>query len=269
MASTRNSYEQPLEQGSPSLDVLIVGAGFGGIWTLHHLRKQGYTVRIFEAGSSAGGVWYWNCYPGARTDSDVPIYEYSLEELWRDWTWTEKFPGYEELRRYFDYVDQKLDINKDIAFNKRVVEAHFDIVTERWRVRAEDGTEVNPRFLVLCTGFASKEYIPVLKGIESFRGIASHTAKWPQNGIELKGKRVGVIGTGASGVRTICVLVLLLMWITCYPKGPSDTGDCRRCSTSCSFPAHSEFCTTNEAGQVGCSDAEQGQGVVSCVLSTT
>jgi cation diffusion facilitator CzcD-associated flavoprotein CzcO len=105
------------------------------------------------------------------------------------------------LRRYFDHVDKKLDVRKDISFNKRVVKARFDTNTDRWTATTEDGTVVQTRFLVLCTGFASKIYIPNLKGLDSFQGISHHTAKWPQEGVELKGKRVGVIGTGASGVQ--------------------------------------------------------------------
>lgn len=188
---------------------------------LYHLRKLGYSVRIFEAGSDLAGIWHWNCYPGARVDSDVPIYEFSLEELWRDWTWSERYPGYEELRRYFDYVDQKLDIRKDISFNKRVIEAHFDADGNRWRVKAEDGTEAHPRFLVLCTGFAAKAYVPVLKGLESFQGISSHTAKWPQEGIDLKGKRVGVIGTGASGVQVIQEIAGDVEHLTVFQRTPN------------------------------------------------
>ncbi|KAF8828001.1 hypothetical protein HHX47_DHR4000979 [Lentinula edodes] len=202
-AATRMPNGQHIETGSISPDILIVGAGFGGVYTLYHLRKLGYSVRIFEAASDLGGVWRNNCYPGARVDSEVPIYEFSLEELWREWTWTEKFPGYKELRRYFDYVDRKLDIRKDVVFNKYIVKAVFETDTARWRVMAEDGTVVRPRFLVLCIGFAAKAYVPDLKGIESFQGISHHTAKWPEEGLDLKGKRVGIIGTGASGVQVI------------------------------------------------------------------
>ncbi|KAJ4482535.1 cyclohexanone monooxygenase [Lentinula aciculospora] len=189
------------QTNNSSLDILIVGAGFGGIYTLYHLRKLGYSVKIFEAASDLGGVWRNNCYPGARVDSEIPVYELSLKELWRDWTWTEKFPGYEELRRYFDYIDEKLDIRKDVSFNKRVVAAQFEDVPGRWRVSTENGTVVHARFLVLCLGFAAKAYVPDLKGMESFQGISLHTANWPEKGLNLKGKRVGVVGTGASAVQ--------------------------------------------------------------------
>ncbi|KAJ3729462.1 hypothetical protein C8R42DRAFT_651996 [Lentinula raphanica] len=195
------STTQPVAR--PSLDVLIVGAGFGGVYMLFHLRKIGLNVNIFEAASDLGGVWRNNCYPGARVDSEIPEYDLSLEEIWQDWNWTEKFPGYEELRRYFNHIDQKLEIRKDVSFNKRVVAARFDTNVNRWEVTASDGTVVNPRFLVLCTGFAAKPYTPHLKGIDLFQGINCHTAEWPENGLDLKGKRVGVVGTGASGVQVI------------------------------------------------------------------
>ncbi|KAJ3844988.1 cyclohexanone monooxygenase [Lentinula raphanica] len=205
----------------PPLDVFIVGAGFGGIYMLYNLRKLGYSARIFEAASDLGGVWRNNCYPGARVDSEVPVYDLSLEELWRDWTWTEKFPGFEELRRYFDYIDQKLEVRKDISFDKRVVAAKFNANMNRWEVTASDGTVIQSRFLVLCTGFAAKPYTPQLKGIERFRGISHHTAKWPEKGLDMKGKRVGVIGTGASGVQVIQEIAEDVEHLTVFQRTPN------------------------------------------------
>ena len=105
------------------LDALIIGAGFSGLYQLYRLRQRGFSVRLFEAGADLGGIWHWNCYPGARVDSHVPNYEYSMEELWRDWNWTERFPAWDELRRYFNYVDGKLDLSRDIRFDTRVTHA--------------------------------------------------------------------------------------------------------------------------------------------------
>jgi cation diffusion facilitator CzcD-associated flavoprotein CzcO len=186
-----------------NLDALIVGAGFSGVHQLHHLRSLGLSAKIFEAGASLGGTWYWNCYPGARVDSDFSIYQFSMEELWRGWTWSERFPDRTELRAYFDYVDKKLNITKDVVFNTRVVAAEFDTNTDRWTVTAKDGTVVHPRFLILCTGFASKPYFPPYPGLDTFKGICYHTGLWPQDGVDIHGKRIGVIGTGASGVQVI------------------------------------------------------------------
>lgn len=182
-------------------DVAIIGAGFNGIYQLYRLRQEGFSVCVLEAGSDLGGIWYWNCYPGARVDSHVPVYEYSIEELWRDWNWTEKFPAWDELRRYFQYADEKLQLSKDIKFNTRLTAAEFDEENHRWEIRTEKGETMRTRFLVQCTGFASKAFIPDLKGLESFKGEYHHTGHWPQNGLSLKGKRVGIIGTGASGVQ--------------------------------------------------------------------
>ncbi|KAF8225777.1 FAD/NAD(P)-binding domain-containing protein [Tricholoma matsutake] len=197
------STQQTPYLSGETLDVLIVGAGFSGIHLLHQLRSLGLSAKIFEAGGGLGGTWYWNCYPGARTDSDFSIYQFSMEELWRGWTWSERFPSWKELRAYFDYVDKKLDISKDVAFNKRIISADFDADSNRWAVTAQDGTIVHSRFFILCTGLASKPYTPPYPGLDTFKGTLHHTGLWPQDGVDLCGKRIGVIGTGASGVQLI------------------------------------------------------------------
>jgi len=185
------------------LDVLIVGAGFAGLYQLHHLRKLGFSVKAYEAAPGLGGIWYWNCYPGARVDSHVPVYEYSMEEIWKDWHWKERFPGGEELKAYFQHVDKKLDLSKDISFNKRVTAAEFDQDNNQWHIQSDDGEFTRARFVLFCTGFAAKHYVPDYPGLESFEGPCHHTAKWPQQGLDFRGKRVGVIGNGASGVQVI------------------------------------------------------------------
>ncbi len=185
------------------LDALIIGAGFSGLYLLHRLRQRGFRVRIFEAGAELGGIWYWNCYPGARVDSHVPNYEFSMEELWRDWYWTERFPSWDELRRYFHHVDQKLDLSRDIRVNSLVTAARFDADTDLWQIECADGHRMRTRFLIPCTGFASKAYIPDFPGLGTFVGPCVHTGHWPQDGLDMTGRRVGVIGTGASGVQVI------------------------------------------------------------------
>lgn len=185
------------------LDVLVVGAGFAGLYQLDRLRKLGFSVRIFEAGADIGGIWYWNCYPGARVDTWCPIYQFSREDLWREWDWSELYPAWDEVREYFYYVDEKLNLSRDVRFNTRVSVAEFDGDRDQWIIQADDGTVVRARFFVLCTGFASKSYVPPLEGLEDFEGEWYHTAHWPQEGLDLTGKRVGVIGTGASGVQVI------------------------------------------------------------------
>jgi cation diffusion facilitator CzcD-associated flavoprotein CzcO len=193
---------------SDELDVLVVGAGFAGLYQLDRLRNLGYSVTVFEAGSDLGGVWYWNCYPGARVDTWAPLYQFSREDLWRDFDFTELYPGWDEVRRYFRHVDRKLDLSKDIRFSTRVIGAEFDEERRQWEVRARDErtgetSSVRARYLVLCTGFGSKPYVPDIPGLETFAGECHHTARWPQGGLDVTGKRVGVIGTGASGVQVI------------------------------------------------------------------
>ena len=202
MSSTQSDKVQP-SNAAEVLDVLVVGAGFAGLYQLDRLRKLGFSVRVFEAGADIGGIWYWNCYPGARVDTYGPIYQYSREDLWREWNYSELYPSWEEVREYFHYVDKKLDLSRDVRFNTRVSAAEFDEDRNQWIIQADDGSVVRARFFVLCTGFGSKPYIPAFEGLESFGGEWHHTAKWPQEGLDFTGKRVGVIGTGASGVQVI------------------------------------------------------------------
>lgn len=183
------------------IDCLIVGAGFGGIYLLHHLRKLGYNCKIFEAGKDLGGIWHWNCYPGARVDSKVPVYEYSMPEVWRDWTWSEAYPGFGELREYFRHVDKVLDVKKDIAFNAYVVDAQFDPSVAKWTVKTESGRIARSRFLIFAIGFAAKRHFPDWKGLDKFKGVMHHSSFWPDEGVDLKGKRIAVVGTGSTGIQ--------------------------------------------------------------------
>ncbi|KAF2473102.1 FAD/NAD(P)-binding domain-containing protein [Lindgomyces ingoldianus] len=191
-----DSYVDNLET-----DVLIVGAGFGGIYLMHKLRQLGFKCKIYEAGKELGGIWHWNCYPGARVDTQVPIYEYSIPEVWKDWTWSEKYPGFAELRKYFEHVDKVLNVKKDVAFDTRVVGAQFDKASSKWVVKTEDGRTARARYLLLATGFAAKRYFPDWMGLDKFKGEIHHSSFWPDAGVDVKGKRVAVIGTGSTGVQ--------------------------------------------------------------------
>ncbi|MGK2881973.1 MAG: flavin-containing monooxygenase [Mycobacterium sp.] len=207
------------------LDVLIVGAGFAGLYQLNNLRKLGLKVHAIESAPGLGGVWYWNCYPGARVDTWGPMYQYSDEQLWKDWNFTELYPDWAEVRRYFDYVDAKLDLSKDISFNTAVTAARFDENTRRWTVTTkhnETGEEqqTSAHTVLLCTGFGSKPFTPEIPGLDSFDGVMSHTARWPQDGYDLAGKRVGVIGTGASGVQVIQEAGPIAEHLTVFQRTP-------------------------------------------------
>ena len=204
----------------PDMDVVVVGAGFAGAYQLHRLRDLGFRTVLLEAGDRLGGIWYWNCYPGARVDSHVPLYEYSDEAVWRDWYWDERFPDWQALRRYFDHVDEIWDLSRDVRFGTRVEGAAWDEAACCWRVRTDAGDEVRSRFLVLCTGFAAKAFIPAFAGLEGFGGEWHHTAHWPQSGVDLSGLRVGVVGTGASGVQVVQEAAAVAEQVTVFQRTP-------------------------------------------------
>src|SRR5260221_6933437 len=203
------------------LDVLVVGAGFAGLYLLDQLRRLGMTVQVFEAGGGLGGVWYWNCFPGARVDSPGPIYQYSRNDLWQKWQFSELYPSWPELRDYFRYVDEKLGLSRDIRFNRRVEEATFESARNRWTVRSNDGSVALARYFVLCTGLGSKPYAPALPGLNDFAGERHHTALWPQQGLDMHGKRVGVIGTGASGVQVAQEAAGVAAHLTVFQRTPN------------------------------------------------
>lgn len=185
----------------PDCDALIVGAGFSGIYLLHRLLEAGFDARLVDAAAGPGGIWYWNCYPGARVDSQVPVYELSLPEVWRDWTWTERFPGWEELRAYFRHACDRLELWPHMTMGLRVTAATWDEEGRIWRITTDEGRETTARWFLPCLGFAAKAYVPEIAGLGDFDGEWYHTGHWPQQGVKLAGRKVAIIGTGASGVQ--------------------------------------------------------------------
>lgn len=186
------------------LDAIIVGGGFGGCYLLRNLRKLGFRTTVFEEGQGIGGVWWHNRYPGARVDNNVPFYEFSDPELWSEWEWSEAFPGQGEILEYFKFVDKKWNLSQDITFGTKVIDATWDAAQRLWTVRTNRGHVVSSRFLLLSMGFASKKFIPDIKGLENFQGFKCHTAEWPKKQhVDFTDKHVAVMGTGATGVQVI------------------------------------------------------------------
>jgi len=203
------------------IDVLIVGAGFSGAYLLHEMRKQGYSTVLYDAGKGFGGTWRWNCYPGARVDSPVPIYELAIPEVYKDWYWTTNYPNWEELQNYFDHMDKTLNLSKDCAFETVVSAAEFDTKEAKWTVKTADGRTAKARFLIVAAGFAAKRYIPDVPGLDDFKGQVCHSSFWPAEGIDYKDKRVAIIGTGASGVQMIQEMTPTAAQVTVYQRTPN------------------------------------------------
>ncbi|KAL6721962.1 hypothetical protein ACLMJK_001067 [Lecanora helva] len=204
------------------IDALIVGAGFGGVYLLHKLRDElGLKTRCFEAGKDLGGIWHWNCYPGARVDSPIPVYEYSLEKVWKNWSWSCKYPGWEELRRYFNHVEEQLDIKKDISFESAVVSSDWDEERGGWTVKTEDGKTARCKYLILAIGFAAKRHFPDWPGLDKFEGVMHHSSFWPEGGVDVSGKRVAVIGTGSTGIQIAQECAKTAKELTVFQRTPN------------------------------------------------
>jgi cyclohexanone monooxygenase len=187
-----------------NVDVVIVGAGFSGLYMLHRLRGLGLSARVYEAGDGVGGTWYWNRYPGARVDIESMEYCYSFSpELADEWAWSERYASQPELLRYLNHVADRFDLRRDIVLETRVTSAHFDEPEMRWKVTTDRGDRVSARFCVMATGCLSIPKPPDFPGIESFKGQTYSTSDWPLQGVDFTGQRVGVIGTGSSGVQSI------------------------------------------------------------------
>jgi cation diffusion facilitator CzcD-associated flavoprotein CzcO len=205
----------PVEQ----FDAIVIGAGISGLYQLIRLRKLGLTVRVYETGSGVGGTWYWNRYPGARFDSESYSYGYSFsEELLQEWDWKEHFSGQPENERYLNYVADKFDLRRDIQFNANVAAATYDEKENQWEVRLDDGARARARFLITAVGILSAHNIPGFAGLESFKGESFHTSRWPKERVELAGKRVGVIGTGATAVQLITEIAKEVGHLTVFQR---------------------------------------------------
>ncbi|MBV1796778.1 NAD(P)/FAD-dependent oxidoreductase [Siccirubricoccus sp. G192] len=206
----------------PDYDAIIIGAGMSGMYQLHCLRELGMRVRVFEAGSGLGGTWYWNRYPGARFDSESYSYGYSFsKELLQEWDWTEHFAPQPETLRYLNHVADRFDLRRDMQFHSRVAAAHYRESARGWDVVLEDGSRHHARFLITAVGPLSAPTLPRIEGVGTFQGEAHHTSRWPHEPLRFEGKRVAVIGTGATGVQTIQEVAKTAAQLTVFQRRPN------------------------------------------------
>lgn len=205
-----------------SLDVVVVGAGFAGLYALHKLRSQGLSVRVLEAAPDVGGTWYFNRYPGARCDVESVDYCYSFsDELQQEWNWTEKYATQPEILRYLNWVADKLDLRRDITVNARVTSAVLDEQTLHWTVTTDSGEAVTARFCLMATGPLSAALTPNFDGLNTFEGEVYHTAHWPHEGVDFTGKRVAVVGTGSSGIQSIPIIAEQAAQLYVFQRTPN------------------------------------------------
>ena len=210
------------EDGKADYDVLIIGAGIAGMYMLHRLREIGLTTRVLEAGTDVGGTWYWTRYPGARFDSESYSYGYSFsKELLEEWEWSEHFSPQPENLRYCNFVADKFGLRRDMDFNSKVTAAHFNDIANLWTLETEDGKHRTARFLITAIGVFAKPMMPAIDGIDSFKGEAYHTATWPHEQVSFEGKRVGVIGTGATAVQLIQEVAKTAGHLTVFQRTPN------------------------------------------------
>jgi cation diffusion facilitator CzcD-associated flavoprotein CzcO len=210
------------ENAATTLDVVIVGAGFAGMYMLHRMRGLGYSARVFEAGDGVGGTWYWNRYPGARVDIESQEYSYSFsEELEREWKWTERYASQPELLRYANHVADRFDLRRDIQFETRVTSAAFDEASNRWTVKTNRGDVISARFCVMATGCLSVTKDADFEGAGAFKGNTYHTGHWPHEGVDFTGQRVAVIGTGSSAIQSIPQIAKQATHLTVFQRTPN------------------------------------------------
>jgi cyclohexanone monooxygenase len=207
------------------VDVVVVGAGFGGLYAIHKLRNDlGLEVQGFDNASGVGGTWYWNTYPGARSDTEVTAYCYSFDrELFDAWEWTERYPRQPEILRYLNHVADRYDLRRSIQFDTTVESTTFDDETGRWLVVTSDGRRWSSQFIIEGVGLLSSTNVPSLPGAENFRGEIHHSSRWPKDGVDLRGKRVGVIGTGSTGVQIITAIAPQVGHLTVLQRTPQWT----------------------------------------------
>ncbi len=205
---------------TPELDAVVIGAGFSGLYQLLCLRDRlGLSVKVLEAADGVGGTWYWNRYPGARCDSESHVYWYTFSpELMQEWEWSERYPGQAEILRYLNFVADRFDLKRDIRFNTRVTAAEYDEAANRWRVHTEAGETFVTKFLITAVGCLSTANVPNIPGLQDFKGNWYHTGQWPHEGVDFTGKRVGMIGTGSTGIQAAPVIASQAKHLTVFQR---------------------------------------------------
>ncbi len=222
MSATQTMPKQAPAKPPATVDAVIVGAGFAGMYMLHRLRSLGLSVRVFEAATGVGGTWFWNRYPGARCDVESMQYSYSfLNELQQEWKWSERFAAQPEILRYANHVADRLDLRRNIEFETRVTDAVYDEDKSVWQIRTGKGEAVSARYCVMAVGCLSSARTPDFKGLETFKGKTYHTGEWPHEGVDFTGKRVGVIGTGSSAIQAIPVIAEQAAHLTVFQRTPN------------------------------------------------
>ncbi|WP_118915514.1 flavin-containing monooxygenase [Mycobacterium shigaense] len=205
-------------------DAVVIGAGFSGLYMLHRLRQLGIQVRVLEAAENVGGTWLFNRYPGARCDIESIEYSYSFsEEIQQDWVWTESMPAQPEIEAYLNFVADRLDLRRDIAFDTKVVAMSFDEEAAVWVVRTESGESYVAPFVVAATGILSAPLEPDIAGMDTFTGTSLYTSRWPKEGFDLTGQRVGVIGTGSTGIQLIPIVAREVLQLCVFQRSPAYT----------------------------------------------
>ena len=222
MPETPMVAEQPDQDQVEHYDAIVIGAGISGLFMLYRLRELGMTTRVFESGTNVGGTWYWNRYPGARFDSESWTYGYSFsKELMQEWDWKEHFSPQPDTLAYLNYVADKFDLRRDMQFRSTVKAAHWDDAATTWTVTLENGQQARAQFLVTAIGILSAHTLPALPGLDSFKGPAYHTARWPHTPVDLTGKRVGIIGTGATAIQAIPEIATQAKQLTVFQRRPN------------------------------------------------
>ncbi|ONG53800.1 cyclohexanone monooxygenase [Pseudoroseomonas deserti] len=203
-----------------AFDAIIIGAGFAGLYQMHKLRDGlGLSVQGLEAGSDVGGTWYWNRYPGARCDSESYYYSFSFsDELQQEWDWSERYPEHHEIRRYLGHVAEKFDLRRSFRFDTRVAAARYDAAQNLWHVTTQSGETLSTRYLITAIGCLSSANVPAIPGLDSFAGQWVHTGRWPAEGVDFTGKRVGLIGTGSTGIQATPVIAAQAAHLTVFQR---------------------------------------------------
>src|SRR5262245_20310818 len=219
----RNGSQHAAGGSRRMLDVAIIGAGFAGLYALHRFRDVlGLAARVYETGDGVGGTWYWNRYPGARCDSESFYYSYSFsEELEQEWRWSSRYPEQPEILAYLNHVADRFDLRRDIELGSKVVSARYDDAAARWEVTTERGERISAAFVVTAVGCLSAANVPEIPGRDGFRGAWYHTGAWPHERVDFSGKRVGLIGTGSSGIQATPVIAAEAAHLTVFQRTPN------------------------------------------------